>query len=110
LAEQIHKSKLSESRRILVQMMQQVAYGRIEQVLVVNGEPLLNPPPRMVREIKFAANNGPRPESVKNDFVLKAQVVDLFAQMEALGNGMIRTIEVQRGLPFRMTVEEVCAA
>ena len=34
---------------------------------------------------------------------------ELRGQLEALGDGMIPCIEVQRGLPFRMAVEEVCA-
>lgn len=89
--------------------MQRINYGRIEGLLVRCGEPVIDPPPRIVREIKFGGENGPRVEAAKSDFVLKAQVRELFAQLEALGNGVIPCIEIQRGLPFRMTVEEVCA-
>jgi hypothetical protein len=89
--------------------MQRINYGRIEGLSVRHGEPVMDPPPRVVREIKFGGDNGPRPEATKADFTLKAQVRDLFAQLEALGDGVIPCIEIQRGLPFRMTVEEVCA-
>jgi len=90
-------------------MMQETNFGRILGLVVRSGEPVLDPPPRVIREIKFGGENGPRPEVAKADFALKAQVRDLFAQMEALGDGVIPCIEIQRGLPFRMTVEEVCA-
>jgi hypothetical protein len=35
-----------------------------------------------------------------------AEVIDLFAQLEALGNGVVTRLEVKHGLPFRMIIEE----
>ncbi len=103
------KSSLTEPEVQLVELMQGINFGRIEGLTVRNGEPVMDPPPLIVREIKFCGDNGPRPESIKADFALKAQVRDLFAQLEAMGDGIIHSIEIQRGLPFRMTVEEVFA-
>lgn len=103
------KVKLSPSQQKLLGEMQRINFGRIFDLKVRNGQPALDPPPRIIREIKFGGDNGPRPESAKADFALKVQIRELFAQMEALGDGVIPCIEIQRGLPFRMTVEEVCA-
>lgn len=103
------KSDLTSSRQCLLDLMQRLNFGRIEGLHILNGKPLFEPPPRIIREVKFARENGPRPEVAKVDFALKAEVVDLFAQLEAIGNGVITRIEIQRGLPFRMTVEEVLA-
>ena len=89
--------------------MQRIGFGTIEQLVIRQGEPVLDPPPKVVRDVKFGAENGPRPESDLNDFVLKAQVRDLFAQFDVMGNGTIRCLEVKHGLPFRMQVEEVSA-
>ena len=103
------KQELSKPQRTLVELMQRINYGRIERLVVRHGEPVLTPPPRIIREIKFGGENGPRTEVGKPDFTLKAQVRDMFAQLEALGDGVIPCLEIQRGLPFRMTVEEVYA-
>lgn len=103
------KSSLSPSQQKLLTEMQRINYGRIEGLPVRRGEPVMDPLPCIIREIKFSGENGPRPESAKADFALKVQVRELFAQLEALGDGVIPCIEIQRGLPFRMTVEEVCA-
>lgn len=103
------KSSLSHHQARLIELMQRINYGRIEGLVVGRGEPVLDPPPRIVREIKFGGENGPRPEVGKTDFAIKAQVRDLFAQLESLGDGVIPCIEIQRGLPFRMTVEGVAA-
>ena len=105
----VTKASLTPSQQKLLIEMQRINYGRIDGLSVHRGEPVMDPPPCIVREIKFGGDNGPRPEVGKADFALKAQVRDLFAQLEALGNGVIPCIEIQRGLPFRMTVEEVCA-
>ena len=103
------KSSLTASRRRLLEVMQEINYGLIEGLVILDGEPVFDPPPRVVRDVRFCAENGPRPESVIEDFALKAQVRDLFAHLDALGNGTIRRLEVQHGLPFRMQVEEVPA-
>lgn len=103
------KASLSPARRRLLELFQQVNFGRVEQLPVVNGEPQLDPPPRVVREIKFGGENGPRPELGASDFVLKSQVVELFRCFDQLGNGTIDAIEVKHGLPFRMIVTEVAA-
>ena len=105
----VAKTSLTPSQQKLLTEMQRINYGRIEGLSVRRGQPVMDPPPRVVREIKFGGDNGPRPEVAKADFALKTQVRDLFAQLEALGDGVIPCIEVQRGLPFRMTVEEVSA-
>lgn len=105
----MQKRQLSPPFQRLIEECQRINFGRIENLHVRSGQPSFEPPPRIIREIKFGGENGPRPEVAKDDFALKAPVRDLLAQLEALGDGVISCIEVQRGLPFRMTVEEVCA-
>jgi hypothetical protein len=94
-----------ENRR-LVEMMQSVNFGRIEGLVVRGGKPGFDPRPRVIREIKFGGENGPRPETARADFTLRTEVRELFAQLEALGDAVVSSIEVKHGLPFRMTVVE----
>lgn len=105
----VTKVSLTPSQQKFITEMQRINFGRIYNLVVCNGQPVMDPLPRIVREIKFGAENGPRSEAAKTDFAIKAQVRDLFAQLEALGDGVIPCIEIQRGLPFRMTIEEVHA-
>ena len=100
------KASLSPSRRLLLKLMQGLNFGRIEGLVVRNGEPVFDPAPRIVREVKFGAENGPRPELGAGDFALKAQVVELFDHFDRLGNGTLERLEVKHGIPFHMTVEE----
>ena len=97
---------LSEPRRRLVRLMQRLLFGRIENLLVQCSEPVLDPQPTTIREHKFGGENGPHPKIRADDFLLKDQVVDLFRQLDALGDGMIVVLEVKHGLPFRMMVAE----
>ncbi len=103
------KSSLTPPQARLVELMQRLNFGRIEDLHILNGSPLFDPPPRVFRDVRPGRDNAPRPEAGKADFDLKAEVIDLFAHLEAVGDGVIARIEVQRGLPFRMTFEEVNA-
>ena len=97
---------LSQGRKALVRQMQQINFGRIECLGIKNGEPVLDPPPKIVREIKFGGDNGPRHETDSRAFVLKAQVVELFHQLDGIASGQIELLEIKHGLPFRMLVGE----
>lgn len=101
------KSLLSPGRRRLLELMQRVSFGRIEGLLVRGGDPVFDGqcPPRVVVEVKFGGDNGPRQESAMGDFALKAQVVDLFDHLTRLGNARIESLAVKHGLPFGMHVE-----
>jgi hypothetical protein len=100
----LNKSALPESRRLLVELMQGIHFGRIENLQVRGGNPVLAPFPRVVCEIKCGGANGPRPRQGAGDFQLKAQVCDLFRQLDEVGNGTIEALEIQNGLPFRLLV------
>ena len=109
MTDSVALASLPPAGQRLVRLMQQLNFGRIEGLVVRDGEPAFDPPPRVVREVKFGGENGPRPEVAKADFTLKAQVRELLAQLDAMGDGVVRCIEVKHGLPFKMTVEEVTA-
>lgn len=104
-----HTSSLSPSQRQLVEIFQRLNFGCVENLVVRGGQPVFDPPPRVVREHKFGGENGPRPESELGEFSLKPQVRELFDAITALGDGVIERIEVKHGLPFRMIVMETAA-
>ncbi len=103
------KASLSPARRRLMELFQRVNFGRLECLKVSNRDPILDPGPVVFREHKFAGENGPRPELAANDFLLKQQVVELFAFFDQLQDGVIDVLEIKHGLPFRMIVTEVPA-
>jgi hypothetical protein len=109
MADTVALASLPPAGERLVRLMQELNFGQVRDLVVHDGEPVFDPPPRVVREVKFGGENGPRPEAAKADFALKVQVRELFAQLEALGDGLVECIEVKHGLPFRMTVEEDAA-
>lgn len=104
-----NKAHLSQARRRLLELFQQVNFGRLENLTVKDGEPVFAPPPRVAREIKFGGENGPRREFNLDDFRLKSQVVELFSFFDELQNGTIEVLDIKHGLPFRLIVVEAAA-
>lgn len=87
-------------------MMQGINFGRIEDLCIRDGEPVFDPPPRVIREVKFGGDNSARRETGIDDFALKRQVQDLLVQFDRVGNGVIEVLVVKHGLPFSMQVAE----
>ncbi len=95
-------SSLPSARRQLLNLMQQLNFGRIEQLTVRAGQPVLEPPPRIIRERKFGGEDGPRQEQQLDDFALKVQAIELFEEFDRLGNGVIESLTIKHGLPFSL--------
>lgn len=106
IANQIETASLSPSSRRLVRLMQRINFGCIQELIIRQGEPCFDPPPRVYRDVKFGADNAQRPELALSVFVLKKQVIELFSEFSELGDGVVLWLEVRHGLPFRMRVEE----
>ena len=100
------KAALSPARRRLVETMQQLNFGRIENLAVRAGEPAFDPAPKVVQDIKIGGENGPRPELTHDDFALKSQIAELFNFLNSVGDGTVAVIEVKHGLPFRLIIEQ----
>ncbi len=103
------KSTLLPVQAELVELMQELDFGTIEGLVIQDGLPVLKPRPRVIRDVKFGARNGARPEAGLTDFALKSNVQDLLATFRTLGNATVRRLEIKHGLPFRMQVEEAAA-
>ena len=100
------KSSLPAASKRLLEEMQRINFGRIENLVVRDGLPVFTPAPRIVREMKFPGENGPRPELNAPDFALKNQAREFFEQLAAIKNTVIECLEIHHGIPFRMTFEE----
>lgn len=96
-------SDLRPSERAFVAAMQYLGFGRFEFLRIERSELVLDPWPTTVRDMKFCATVSQR--HTANDFLLKQQVVELFAYVRGIEVGEIRVLEVRNGLPFSMEIE-----
>ncbi len=99
------KTDVGPSCRRLLEMMQEVNHARIEGLHVRDGRPVLTPAPKVIRKVRMRGEHGPRPEAMKDDFILKEAQVNFFKHLRRIRNGVVRSVEVQDGLPLSMEVE-----
>src|SRR5687767_11562343 len=69
VASALSKASLSPLRQQLLLLMQRLNFGRIEGLVIKDGDPVLDPLPRVIRELKFGGDNLPRPEARVDDFL-----------------------------------------
>ncbi len=98
------KRTLTPARQRLVELMQEVNFGRIEALHIRDGEPVFEPPPRVLRDFLFGKTNAANPARGKDDFALKEQLIELFDLFDRERTLTVESLVVQNGLPVRMTV------
>lgn len=101
---------LAPPARQLLGLMRQIRYGSIEQLHVRDGKPTFNPPPRVIREFKLGSPPIPQSTDQASDFLLKSQCVELFDLLAQLPDGVVSTIDVRAGLPFRLILADAPTA
>ncbi len=106
-ASEPRKTSLSHAQMALLELMHEMDFGRIMNLHVRSGEPVFHPPPRVVCEIKLGTHSIQARERQKDDFALKAQVIELFDLLSSLGDGVVRCLQVKHGLPFLLHIEGV---
>jgi hypothetical protein len=106
MSDSVVNAPLSPARKALLDLVQRIYFGRIEGLQVRGGEPVLDPRPRSVREIKFGGRNEPSRLIPAGALVLKPQVAEFLRCLDDVKDGTVDRIEVQHGLPFRMIVED----
>ena len=100
--EQARKTRLSPARQRFLELCQELHFGRIYEIQVVQDEPVMEPPPRCIEETNLCKDLHPRREQNLADFALKAQVKNFFAYLDRLQNGVILEVIVKDGLPFQV--------
>jgi len=98
-------SHLSAPRQTLVRLCQAINVGAIEGLKVENGEPVFDPPPMVLKDVKLDSDEGPRPELGLGDFVLSDEVIRLMSRLVEIGCGTLRRVEVRAGIPRRVILE-----
>jgi hypothetical protein len=98
-------SSLPAQHQRLVRLMQEIDFGRIENLQVRDGLPVFDPPPRAVTDLKFGAENGPHSQITNSEFALKQPVIELVAHMTRMGRGVVELLLIRHGVPFSMSVE-----
>ncbi len=94
--------ELSASRQGLVRLCQDVNFGQIRDLRVQNSEPIWNPGPTILSEVRLDMDDVPRPEGSFPDFNLSSEIQRLMAQLDQIKDGRIEKIEVRTGVPRRL--------
>lgn len=98
---------ITDAQKRLLQLMQDVHYGKIEDLVISGGEPVLGLPVKVLRDIKLSVDGGRKPTFPDRDYLDKPQVVEMLRQFKRLGDGVVQLVEIHDGLPFRIHIVEM---
>ena len=94
---------LLPSETAFLATMEELGFGRFEQLQIRGGELVLNPWPVTVLDIKFAAKAA-ADSAAPGNAKLRPQVAEFFEYVRDVATGEIRELQVRHGLPFSMEI------
>jgi hypothetical protein len=95
---------LTDAQRRLVEMMSECQFGRVENMRVVAGQPVLDRGVNVVRVRRLGGDSGGTRVPNSDKFELKQPVYNLFNELAQLGTGVIVRLEFRRGLPCLLEI------
>jgi hypothetical protein len=96
------KRSLDPAQLQLVETIEELGFGRIEQIPVRDGRPYLERATEIVREIKLGSETEPHTER-RDDLTLKIEFERLLNQLSQLRDGVV-DVEIRHGAPFKLSV------
>lgn len=96
------KRSLDPAQLKLVETVEKLCWGRIEQMPVHKGMPCLEQAAQTVREIKLGSEAEPFARS-QADLTLKYEFERLLNELSQLGDGLV-DVEIRHGVPFKLLV------
>jgi hypothetical protein len=96
---------LFPSERSLLEIIRTLGFGQIEFLRISAGEPVMDPWPTVVRDLKLGTERYAAVSTTATEFDLKREAADLFEYTRDVDHGEIRCLVVRHGLPFSMEVE-----
>ena len=94
MSKPLRLSDLSPARQALVRLCQVINHGCIENLEVRNSEPIFDPLPVTLKDVKLDVDEGPRPELSLPDFVVNDEVLRLMSLLDETKSGTFRRVEV----------------
>lgn len=91
---------LTPAQGLLLRIMRKHQFGRIENLPVQAGQPVLDRGIKVVRVARLGGENGGTKVPGGDKFELKQAVRDLFEELARLDNGSVVKLEFRRGLPY----------
>jgi hypothetical protein len=95
-------SELSPQRRMLVRLCQSTNFGIIRGLEIREGQPVFDPPPIVLVDLKLGADDEPRAETELADFAICREVLQLMDRLDELVTVTIESIEIRAGIPRRL--------
>jgi hypothetical protein len=99
-------SDLSPACRRLVEAIRRFRFGQIRRLRVRNGEPVWDPCPEIVSDIKFGGDRPALPMHESNGRTLKPAFLQLFDEFERRKDFTIECLQFNDGVPTRRQVKE----
>jgi hypothetical protein len=102
----IRKRDLLAARRRVVEICQEIGFGRIDGMIIRDRQPEWQPAPRIIRGILLCRDDARRQVYPRHDCALKWHFLALFRQIDGIEGTATVSITVQDGLPIRLTIEQ----
>ena len=98
--------QLSALRQLLYKKVTcELLFGEIKDLYVTNGEPLLDPPPTIIKKSRYPVRNNP-PRPFNPEATLSQSWIDFFVELDEIKNGWIDQIKITNGEPRELEHEK----
>jgi hypothetical protein len=97
----LNLSSLSPSRRQLLLWTRGLSFGWVEGLQVCDGEPVVVPPPKRIREVKLQGESVPLLTDAELEMPLREPELELFKYFDQVRDVTVERLLVKYSMPFK---------
>ena len=98
------RRSLTPRQATLLDLIEDLGFGRVERLLIHDGEPCCEQTKRIVQELKLGTTVEHQPGHSNADLALPKEFVALFDALDRLRDGIV-DIEIRHCVPFRLILD-----
>lgn len=98
-------STISQPRRELLRLIESIGFGRIENLTIRSGDPVLDPMPDICHDRKFGMGAGAKDRRIRDTGVMKNHVKDFLSDLDSFKDATVLYLDIQDGLPSKMRIK-----
>jgi hypothetical protein len=96
--------QITDTERTFAGLVRETRFGTIEHIRLSGGRPIIDANTEVATEYRLSGTEPPKEVMTDDEYLMRPQVRAMFERFRLVQDGIIKSLDIRDGLPFKMIV------